>query len=422
MSTFSNYYISNDEKIIYKYNYFEEQILKVNEINEIDILIIDDYTNDHENWKLWRRPNVAGRTPNFLETTKSSEENCGLFKEILQKHIQPYGEVDSVTDDLSHEFSEISFQCTSNDYSYIAIVFLTQDAHVDSGIITYTDSHVKKDKIANIYNRLIIINTKNIGYIQEYTPNRIKHRKKIIYFNIKPKITGLPVSFPVKRCCSSDISVDKIRFAERRPNSSGDLRSPTELVAGGVNAPLPNVIVIDNFYKNPDNVRKLALLQDIEREGNYPGNRTSHFITYEIKNKLQSIFESYGKITIFEMVNQQTSNGCFQLTLSKNRSWIHTDYNENISLNTNWAGVLYLTPNAPFSSGTDIYDFKYKDDHTNYNEYSQDVTKWNKRDSIGNVYNRLILFNSQQWHMSGDYFGKDKNDGRLTQVFFIRIE
>ena len=185
---------------------------------------------------------------------------------------------------------------------------------------------------------------------------------------------------------------------------------------------MPNVIVIDNFYKNPDNVRKLALLQDIEREGNYPGNRTSHFITYEIKNKLQSIFESYGKITIFEMVNQQTSNGCFQLTLSKNRSWIHTDYNENISLNTNWAGVLYLTPNAPFSSGTDIYDFKYKDDHTNYNEYSQDVTKWNKRDSIGNVYNRLILFNSQQWHMSGDYFGKDKNDGRLTQVFFIRIE
>mgnify|MGYP001173591384 CR=1 FL=1 len=48
--------------------------------------------------------------------------------------------------------------------------------------------------------------------------------------------------------------------------------------------------------------------------------------------------------------NQQNSyNGSFQYTTSRDRSWIHTD-----SWN-NWAAVLYLTPNAPESSGTGLY-------------------------------------------------------------------
>ena len=56
-----------------------------------------------------------------------------------------------------------------------------------------------------------------------------------------------------------------------------------------------------------------------------------------------------GKITRFPLENSDDNyNGAFQYTTSRNRSWIHNDgWN-------NWAAVLYLTPNAPVSSGTGI--------------------------------------------------------------------
>jgi len=34
----------------------------------------------------------------------------------------------------------------------------------------------------------------------------------------------------------------------------------------------------------------------------------------------------------------------------------------------------------------------------------------------------MVIFNSTQYHMSLDYFGSDKNDARLFQVFFFSTE
>ncbi len=53
---------------------------------------------------------------------------------------------------------------------------------------------------------------------------------------------------------------------------------------------------------------------------------------------------------------------------------------------------------------------------------SQDLTKWTKIDTIGNIFNRLVLFNSNNFHMSMDYFGDSKENGRLFQVFFFSTE
>ena len=55
-------------------------------------------------------------------------------------------------------------------------------------------------------------------------------------------------------------------------------------------------------------------------------------------------------------------------------------------------------------------------------KYSQDLTKWELVDRVGNVFNRLILFNSKRYHMSMDYFGDSKENGRLFQVFFFNTE
>jgi hypothetical protein len=53
---------------------------------------------------------------------------------------------------------------------------------------------------------------------------------------------------------------------------------------------------------------------------------------------------------------------------------------------------------------------------------SQDYTKWEMVDRIGNVFNRLIMYRADNYHVSLDYFGKDMYDGRLFQVFFFNTE
>ena len=184
-----------------------------------------------------------------------------------------------------------------------------------------------------------------------------------------------------------------------------------------------SLIIIDNFYSNPDDIIKYILTQNFDIKGNYPGQRTRSFATEELKNTIQKYIEPFaGKIIDFPL-SENSYNGTFQYTTSKERSWIHVDPHNN------WGGVLYLTPDAPLSSGTGFY--KFKENNIMYQETelsdktshcSQDITKWELVDRVGNVYNRLILFNSKKFHSSMDYFGKDKFDGRLFQVFFFSTE
>jgi hypothetical protein len=61
-------------------------------------------------------------------------------------------------------------------------------------------------------------------------------------------------------------------------------------------------------------------------------------------------------------------------------------------------------------------------DNKDIREYASDMTKWKIVDKIGNVFNRLILFNSKRFHMSDDYFGTNTENGRLTQVFFFSTQ
>jgi hypothetical protein len=50
------------------------------------------------------------------------------------------------------------------------------------------------------------------------------------------------------------------------------------------------------------------------------------------------------------------------------------------------------------------------------------MTKWELVDRIANRYNRLVLYRSNMYHTSLDYFGKNLQDGRLFQLFFINTE
>jgi hypothetical protein len=197
--------------------------------------------------------------------------------------------------------------------------------------------------------------------------------------------------------------------------------------------PSCGLIVIDNFYNNAIETRNYILTQEFSVRGNYPGQRTISYANEHLKEIIQKYVEPFGgKIIDFPIPKEDGSdaskiyNGSFQYTTSRDRSWVHIDgYN-------NWAGVLYLTPNAPLSSGTSFYrfhdgttckrDMELLENKKEIDNCSQDLTKWEKIDQVGNVFNRLILFNSNRFHMSMDYFGDNKENGRLFQVFFFSTE
>jgi hypothetical protein len=178
-----------------------------------------------------------------------------------------------------------------------------------------------------------------------------------------------------------------------------------------------SLIIIDDFYPEPDEVRAIALPADFSIKGNYPGLRTRPYLTDYVMNAIQDKVREP-----IRAWDEDIANGSFQYTTCRDRTWIHAD------LHNNWAGVIYLTPDAPPSSGTAFYRHvqtgcsRYPEEgglRDKCGHDSQDYTKWVKLDSVANVYNRLILFAARQFHASQDYFGDSLEDGRLFQTFFF---
>ena len=177
-----------------------------------------------------------------------------------------------------------------------------------------------------------------------------------------------------------------------------------------------NLIVTDDFYGNPDGVREFALGQEFTVQGNFPGRRTRSFLTDDVKDAIQTVvWNAGGEVTNWNA--RDGLSGSFEIATAQERSWIHTDH-----FNT-WAGICYLTPDAPLSGGTGTFFHKATKRFTQGAEdvpyESQDMTKWEIVDRVANRYNRLVLYRSNQFHTSLDYFGSDLRTGRLFQLFFF---
>jgi Family of unknown function (DUF6445) len=169
-------------------------------------------------------------------------------------------------------------------------------------------------------------------------------------------------------------------------------------------------LIVDNFYSNPDSVRNFALSQPFDVKGNFPGSRTKPFFTDDVKEAIEYYIPWAGKIRC----EDASYTGSFQITTAQDRTWIHSD------INTTWAAVCYLTPDAPGSGGTGLFRYKSTNEFRGDNKYDgYDYTKWELFDKIGNRYNRLILYRGDLYHASLDYFGDNMQNGRLFQVFFF---
>lgn len=176
-------------------------------------------------------------------------------------------------------------------------------------------------------------------------------------------------------------------------------------------------MIIDNFYTNPDDIRKWALQMPFFVRGSFPGLRTPS-VADPLFTNLKGHFERLldKKITYWPT----DYNTSFQYTLGNHHSWVHHDGG------TEYAAVVYLTPDAPPESGTCFYQhkhskvFKHEEGNLDYNEFLQDQDDWEEIDRIDNVFNRCALYRGNHYHRSSLVgFGTNKWNARMFQTFFF---
>lgn len=177
------------------------------------------------------------------------------------------------------------------------------------------------------------------------------------------------------------------------------------------------IFVIDNFYRDPYAVRNFALNQKfIDDLRFYKGRRTeTRFHIPGTKEAFESIIGR--KIISWD---NQPMNGVFQSCNAQDALVYHTDHQR-------WAGMVYLTPNAPYECGTSMYAHKatgvrHASDPRIDSAFSggfYDKTKFELVDTIGNVFNRLVIFNGHCIHAASQYFGQTLEDSRLFHMFFF---
>jgi len=187
-----------------------------------------------------------------------------------------------------------------------------------------------------------------------------------------------------------------------------------------VRVSVPSFVVADNFYENPDSVRNFALSLDFKAHEQYhKGKRTDTCYRFPgLKERFEQLIGS--KITGWDKYG---TNGCFQYCIGGEQIVYHHDSQE-------YAGVLFLTPDAPPQTGTTFYRSKHtkemkvadKDHGTVFQNGFLDPTAFDVVDVVGNVYNRVVLFDAKFIHAASCYFGTELKNGRLFQLFFFDIE
>jgi len=184
----------------------------------------------------------------------------------------------------------------------------------------------------------------------------------------------------------------------------------------------PGFWVVDNFYTDPDAIRDFALQQqyqhNVDGEQGYIGTRTERqFLFPGLKERFEQIMGR--SITRWQ---DHGMNGRFQYCKAGEPLVYHCDLQA-------WAGMIYLTPNAPYETGTSTYALKGTDiRHLNHADIQRcflpgsrnfDGTRFETVDVLGNVYNRLVIFNAGYLHAASKYFGFTAENSRLWQMFFF---
>lgn len=192
--------------------------------------------------------------------------------------------------------------------------------------------------------------------------------------------------------------------------------------------------IVDNFYKDPDQIRELAKSWNKEEStnGNYAGIMTHNaFLTQEHLDILSKLIGN-------KVVPSTQFTGKFRFTKQGEvgSQDIHFDPGDNQCC---FAGVCYLSPNVPDNTEGTVFwrhkrtglesiprtqegldEHQFGDLKTFLDTEGVDYSKWDRVLTIPYKYNRMVLFRPWLFHSPGAGFGNDLDTSRLVQTFFLK--
>lgn len=196
-----------------------------------------------------------------------------------------------------------------------------------------------------------------------------------------------------------------------------------------------NLIVIDDFYRDPEAIRKMALHAEYRdvRCYNYPGFQSIH--SYVSKEMCAKFIELVGRPLDISL--HKITFGKFRIMLKGSASRL----NVHMDGASDWAGLIYLNPPEQCEGGTAFYRHREtgldgpvegKDlerfgfetwQALEDNIIERDTLRpeaWEETMFVGMKFNRLVLFRGgSMFHCHTHSFGTDKENARMTQNFFF---
>jgi len=184
------------------------------------------------------------------------------------------------------------------------------------------------------------------------------------------------------------------------------------------------LIVVDDFYEDPDSIWERAVNLDFERENavNYPGRTAPTF--QDVAPTMKRFADLVGEAEI----RYRGKQGAFRITterdMASRSSLIHLD-------SSDYSAVIYLSK-AP-TEGTYFYRHKALalERVSLENSHRPDIKKaietdtlnldaWELTQMIQARYNRLLIFDGKYFHSGARRLaGQELREGRLTQNFFF---
>jgi hypothetical protein len=209
-------------------------------------------------------------------------------------------------------------------------------------------------------------------------------------------------------------------------------------------------IVVDDFFDNPEEFVKLGKSLPKKIMGRQMGIRSQQFgeIDEDLHNAILKKILSCHYDLDYVSLTWEASNICFheipRFSENKNdirnKGWIHQDGKVTI------AGLIYLNPDIDPDSGTSLWTLKPNvqmkmaagtyydltkqswrlDEDGSLTDGEEYVKVWTEQRKnfeeklrFQNIFNRMILYDSMEWHGANSYYHEDGKDPRLTLAFFI---
>lgn len=183
----------------------------------------------------------------------------------------------------------------------------------------------------------------------------------------------------------------------------------------------PAILVIDEFYRDPVALRRLALAAEYETDLRYfKGLRSKqkHLLPW-----VKEEFERLLRVPITDWLDQP-ANGSFQKTTAGDPLVWHSD-------TQSYAAAIYLEPER-VGAGTSFWrnrdtrarrppttEAAYAATYSEFNLTHED--NWELVDRVGSVFNRLVLWDAQLIHSATSYDDFTEEDPRLVQLFFFNV-